>query len=221
MRTTQFHDPEPRRPSQRQKARSRWRDHSRRKAPVFSDKQIRRVERYIERFSNATHSDRLKFYLSVYAGLRVGEITDLRIDDLLEKDGSIAKHVRVPAAIAKGKKARSIPMHPKIEQAIGLFLAHYPDVPFVSFSRRWHEPKKQTLTALTNYFPELYKKAGLEGFSSHSGRRTFITNLARTINGTTFTLRDVQKLAGHANLATTEVYIEESGNLEQLVRRLK
>lgn len=221
MSTSEFHDPAPRRQSVQGRSQSRWTKGPRRRAPAFTDKQIRKVERYIERRSNAKHSDLLKFYLSVYAGLRVGEITDLRIDDLLEKDGSISAHVRVRAAIAKGKRARSIPMHPKIHTAVRVFLAHHPDVPFVSFSKRWYTPKKQTLTALTNYFWDLYKSAGLKGFSSHSGRRTFITNLARGINGTTFTLRDVQRLAGHASLASTEVYIEESGQLDKLVRRLK
>jgi len=44
--------------------------------------------------------------------------------------------------------------------------------------------------------------------SSHSGRRTFITNAAPKISTVGGSLKDVQELAGHANLRTTQRYIE-------------
>jgi integrase/recombinase XerD len=59
-----------------------------------------------------------------------------------------------------------------------------------------------------NWFAKLYAQAGLHGCSSHSGRRTFITNAARLIAKTGGSLRDVQELAGHRALTTPERYIE-------------
>jgi len=52
---------------------------------------------------------------------------------------------------------------------------------------------------------------GLNGCSSHSGRRTFISNAARTISSVGGSLRDVQMLAGHSSLAVTQRYIEGDG----------
>ena len=62
--------------------------------------------------------------------------------------------------------------------------------------------------ALVVWFYERFKELGFDGASSHSGRRTFITAAAKKIVEAGGSLRDVQQLAGHASLATTQRYIE-------------
>jgi integrase/recombinase XerD len=62
--------------------------------------------------------------------------------------------------------------------------------------------------AIVNLFQRWYRDLGLVGCSSHSGRRTFITNAARKISTVGGSLRDVQHLAGHSSLQTTQRYIE-------------
>jgi integrase len=62
--------------------------------------------------------------------------------------------------------------------------------------------------ALVNMFKRWYADLGLLGCSSHSGRRTFITNAARKISTVGGSLRDVQMLAGHSSLSVTQRYIE-------------
>lgn len=65
-----------------------------------------------------------------------------------------------------------------------------------------------TAGSIVNWFAEAYAKCGLDGCSSHSGRRTFITTAARVITKTGGSLRDIQELAGHRAITTTERYIE-------------
>jgi integrase/recombinase XerD len=70
--------------------------------------------------------------------------------------------------------------------------------------------------AIVNMFQRWYRHLGFVGCSSHSGRRTFIANAARKISTVGGSLKDVQELAGHANLRTTQRYIE--ANPEAQVR---
>jgi integrase/recombinase XerD len=63
-------------------------------------------------------------------------------------------------------------------------------------------------TSIANWFASLFKQLGFAGCSSHSGRRTFITTAARNIHRSGCSLRDVQLLAGHRSIETTERYID-------------
>jgi integrase/recombinase XerD len=60
--------------------------------------------------------------------------------------------------------------------------------------------------SLAQAFALLYEGAGVEGASSHSGRRTFLTNLAN--KGTAIHI--LKTLAGHRSISTTAAYLYSS-----------
>jgi integrase/recombinase XerD len=60
--------------------------------------------------------------------------------------------------------------------------------------------------SLAQTFALLYAGAGLEGASSHSGRRTFLTTLAN--KGTAIHI--LKTLAGHRSISTTAAYLYSS-----------
>ena len=65
-----------------------------------------------------------------------------------------------------------------------------------------------TAQTVVNLFKRIYRMAGIDGASSHSGRRQFVTQLAdRGINA-----RLVQILARHKHLSTTQRYIDVNEN---------
>lgn len=223
MTINQFNEYRPHRNRRRGQDSYAWPEKTapKKQAPILGDSDVRRVESSILANSRAPVGDLIKIHLTLYAGLRVSEVANLHITDLLEADGSVAQFVTVRPKVGKGGKGRRIPMHPKLAATIREYRRLYPSHDFVAFSQTWYTPKPQKTATLTCQFRSIYAQAGLSGYSSHSGRRTFITNLAKQVGRNGFTLRDIQILAGHARLETTEAYIEPSANMDKLIRRLK
>jgi integrase/recombinase XerD len=72
-----------------------------------------------------------------------------------------------------------------------------------------------TPVSMVNWFTAAYRAIGLAGCSSHSGRRTFITRAARVVHKAGGSLRDVQLLAGHRSIQTTQRYIDGNTPAQQ------
>jgi integrase/recombinase XerD len=185
------------------------------KAKILSDQDIKKVLNYIRRHRQAPEADRVKFFLSLLAGLRACEISELRVYDVSRPDGSTADVIQIRAGATKGGRGRVVPMNPELKQAIDDFRARYPGSEWLAISDLRRE--QQTPNGVATWFHWFYRQCGLEGCSSHSGRRTFITQLARNL-GPEHSIRDVQMLAGHRRLDTTEGYIECAPNVRNLVR---
>lgn len=71
--------------------------------------------------------------------------------------------------------------------------------------------------AVAVWFWCFHDKLGLQGCSSHSGRRTFLTNAARRISLAGGSIRDVMALAGHQHLSTTQRYVEADSEAQRKV----
>jgi len=95
-----------------------------------------------------------------------------------------------------------------------------PDFRFSDFVVRTQRASKTSPQAVINMFFSWYSDLGMVGCSSHSGRRTFISNGARKISLVGGSLRDIQALAGHANLQTTQRYIEFDSESQKKVVEL-
>jgi integrase len=191
-----------------------------RRARILDEAQIERVLSYVAETSTSPLSAELKILLSFYAGLRAAEIASLSISAMCDADGRIGRVIRITAKNSKSKRARNIPMHPLIHAALQRFRQRHPNIDFVAFTGRFGNIRRQSAAAVTTWFHRLYRDMRFEGCSSHSGRRTFITNLARCANEFGNSLRDVQQLAGHARLDTTERYIDPSHDVAALVSSL-
>ncbi|MES2699068.1 MAG: site-specific integrase [Pseudomonadota bacterium] len=143
---------------------------------------------------------------SFKAGLRACEVAGLDWRMITTPSGLIAETIAVAGSIAKNGRARQIPMHPELRNALRKLWKRSGKPrqgPVVRSQKGGH----MTPGSVVNWFTDLYAQAGLAGCSSHSGRRTFITNSARLAAKVGGCLRDVQELAGHSAITTTQIYI--------------
>jgi integrase/recombinase XerD len=183
-------------------------------AKTLSKGQVDAVLGYLAKTRWPTRN-RLIFLLSVKAGLRAKEIASLSWRMVTDAGGQIGQAIRLENSASKGQSGRVVPMNEELRTALVEYskTVYMPDSPFLIESER---SKGMSPQAVVNLFWRWYRHVGFDGCSSHSGRRTFITNAARKISTVGGSLRDVQMLAGHSNLRTTQGYIE--ANAEAQVR---
>jgi integrase len=189
-----------------------------RQAKILSAKQQAMVLHHLK---NARYParDTVVFQLSMKAGLRAKEISAVTWAMVTDSDGQVGNDIELENIASKGQHGgRTIPLHPELKLALITLKEERgdrarPGLPVI-YSERG---AGQSAAAIGLWFHRLYKKLGLMGCSSHSGRRTFITNAARKIVQAGGSLRDVQQLAGHSGLQTTQRYIEGSSDAKRKV----
>ena len=175
-----------------------------RQAKTLSDQNTRELLAYASR-SRYPRRNRVIVLLSVKAGLRAGEIANLTWDMVVDADGEIGTTIELHDCAAKKRSGRRIPIHPDLRRALQALrretLAQGPVV-------RSERGGRMTSLSIVVWFSRAYAATGLDGCSSHSGRRTFITRAARLVHKAGGSLRDVQLLAGHRSIQTTQRYID-------------
>ena len=77
-----------------------------------------------------------------------------------------------------------------------------------------------TARSIVNWFAGIFEEVGLQGCSSHSGRRTFVTRAARLVQRAGGSLRDIQQLVGHRSIKTTQGYIDGDADAQRRLIKL-
>lgn len=158
--------------------------------------------------------DRVMFLLSAKAGMRAKEIACVRWSMVLTATSEVGDVIHLEDKATKRSSGRSIPMNKELRVALVELHARgirSPGHPII-FSERSVGMTANTVVA---WFARLYNRLGFLGCSSHSGRRTFVTNAARKVGQAGGSLRDVQQLAGHRSLAMTARYIESDSDSQR------
>jgi integrase len=166
--------------------------------------------------------NRLIFLLSVKAGLRAKEIAGLTWGMVLDASGELADQIALENLASKGTSGRIIPINKLLKHELQRHLEKVLLMTPVQRIRnqrvvQTQRGKETSAQVIVNMFKGWYARAGLIGCSSHSGRRTFITNAAKKISTVGGSLRDVQWLAGHSSLQTTQRYIDGDSDARRKV----
>lgn len=150
----------------------------------------------IASLTNPKH--KLILSLAYASGLRISEVQNLHVQDIDFE--SFTLHIKG----AKGQKDRITPFSEKINNALKNIIAGKKPIDIVFESNRGG---KLTTASLSKIFQNALQKAEIKKPATfHSLRHSFATHLLE--NGTD--VRYVQKLLGHANIRTTQIYTQVS-----------
>jgi integrase/recombinase XerD len=190
-------------------------------AKVLNEKEIRKVLLYIAAHKHSARN-RAMFLLTTNCGLRAKEVAALRLCDVLTVEGKIREEFFLSAEKTKGSKGRTIYLSQKIQEELHKYLSSrfkltdllavtYTDTNRALFASQKNSNRGFSPSTLAQHFHYLFKRAGIDGATSHSPRRTFITNLAAK----GISVRVLMSLAGHRNISTTQSYIDVNDDMKR------
>ena len=179
---------------------------------TLNKSQIEMMRTYLRSKRNGLRNETI-FLLSVKGGLRSKEISQLSWKEVCDSDGKVSDHISLTNRSSKGLSGRIIPINKDLrknliellDQQQRMFRSFDLNTSFIVRTERSPFTTSQTIV---NMFQSWYGRLGLLGCSSHSGRRTFITETSKRISLVGGSLRDIQMMVGHQSLQTTQRYID-------------
>ena len=188
---------------------------------TLNKSQIEMVRTFLRSKRNGLRNETI-FLLSVKGGLRSKEISQLSWKEVCDSDGKVSDRISLTNRSSKGLSGRIIPINKDLhknliellDQQQRMFRSFDLNTSFVVRTERSPFTTSQTVV---NMFQSWYGKLGLLGCSSHSGRRTFITETSKRISLVGGSLRDIQMMVGHRSLQTTQRYIEGDSESQKKV----
>jgi len=173
-------------------------------AKTLSESELKIVLAVIAQGRNPERN-RIMILLSHLGGMRVGEIATLDVTDVINPAGVVNDEIRLSPRQTKGDKARTVMISDRLQREIVKYIQSrnikYRSGPFIPSQK---SRNGFSSNSLGQEFKTIYQRARIMGATSHSGRRTFITQLAARGVG----VRILMSLAGHKSISTTQVYID-------------
>lgn len=171
-------------------------------ARTLNEKEIRKVLSYVSLHKHAARN-RAIILCTHLAGCRIKEVAALLIGDVWSSDSGIKSEVRLTAEQTKGKYARTVFVSDKLRRELIAYLA---TIDRSDTSKPlFYTQKREGFSAntLCQAVWWIYKKSGVDA-SSHSGRRSFCTNLANRGIG----VRTIMAVSGHRQLSSVQIYLD-------------
>lgn len=190
-------------------------------ARTLTEKELQLFLLFVQSRKHAAR-DRAMTLLMHWAGMRVGEVAATRIGDVLAADGTIKHEIKLTAQQTKGSRSRAVVLSDKVRKELQRYLQWRFDEKHliaITYSKTeldkplFKTQKRDGFTAntLSYHFHMLYRAAGLDGASSHSGRRHFLTSLSKR----GVALRTMMELAGHRQAQTTMRYVDVTDDMKR------
>jgi len=178
------------------------------KAKALNDKE-KHLVMLVAKNSRYPQRNLLMLQLGFSAGLRAVEIAKLRVADVVDASGQLNEQVYLDSTQTKGRKGRIIYMNKALRKAVHEYLLAQGLIDKRQIQLlRTQLGSGFTADTVRQVMRNLFRSAGISNASSHSCRRTALTGLANK----GVAVHVIREIAGHANLATTQQYLDVSSN---------
>jgi integrase/recombinase XerD len=160
-------------------------------------------------FSRGLQSDRDRalFGVCLYTAARIAEACSMLSEDVYTSGGRVRASVNIRKAATKGKLAtRTIPVIEDLRSLLAIWQPHAGETYLFPGRHRGHHWRHITSDSAARIFREACKRVGIEGASSHSFRRTALTQMSNA----GIPLRVIQQVSGHRTLTELQKYLEVS-----------
>ena len=179
-------------------------ENPKRNKPIPEVLTVDEIKRLIDAIDNVKH--KLIIRLMYGCGLRVGEVVSLQKQDFLFDEGLI--HIKM----AKGRKDRMVKIPQSLHHELIIFSELNPNDKIFFVSDRGGKLTTSTIQAIVK---NTSSRAKIEkNVHPHTLMHSFATHLLE--NGTD--IRIIQKLLGHSDIKTTQIYLSISN---QSIKNIK
>ena len=173
------------------------------KASIFEKEDIKKIRKVFD-----VNAHRAIFEIALLTGERIGAVIQLNVRDVYDASGGVRQAITFEKSTRKGKtETRQVDVHPDLAG----YLANYehPTEGYLFPGRSGHI----TYNGVLDYWKRKFKECGIDnkGFTPHSPRRWFITQLVR--NGVD--IATVQAITGHKNVTILLGYVADNATVRK------
>ena len=178
-------------------------------AKTLSKQELKRVLDYNDACERHSERNRAMLLFTHLCGMRIGEVVALRVSDVIDDNGEVKGELRLCAEQTKGSRARVVFVSMRMRKEIKRYVEHLIVRSRSDFLFRTQKSHCFSSNSATQLLQRIYERSGHKGATSHSGRRSFITELASKGVG----VRVLAELSGHRSIATTQRYIDVNDDM--------
>ena len=152
---------------------------------------------------NVPDHHRLLFELGMNTGLRLSELLSLKTTDVFTEQGNPVHVIR--ARRLKKRSSTNIYSNIPVSTSLRRYLKGYapPETEYLFQGEKGGPINRVTAD---RWLSSLFGLAGIQGASSHSMRRTFLSAMSRA----GVPIRTIQEISGHSNLQELYTYLQVS-----------
>ena len=149
--------------------------------------------------------DRTLFGVCLYTACRIAEACSLMVKDIYTNSGAVRSTINFRKANTKGKlQTRTIPVIEDLRSLLTFWRSHAGETYLFPGRHPNHHWKHLHTNSADQILREACDRVGIEGASTHSFRRTALTQMSNA----GIPLRIIQEISGHSNLEQLQRYLD-------------